>query len=197
MAEHDQKRSGPLNAPTNAGCRGASCNNQDTGKVHAPFPFREKIVELLPELRAFARFLSHDRTRADDLVQEAVVRALAARAQFDPETNLKAWVFTILRNLFYEQMRRRRREQAVLDEYGADAATGSPSGADSYQLSDLDRMLWQLPPLLREALMLVGAQGMSYDEAASICGIAIGTMKARVSRARSALIALRDSRGRD
>nr|WP_277875916.1 sigma-70 family RNA polymerase sigma factor [Acetobacter fallax] len=148
---------------------------------------------MLPELRAFARFLSRDRARADDLVQEAIMRALAARAQFDPATNLKAWVFTILRNLFYEQGRRRKREQIVLEEYSSDAAIGSSPSADSYQLSDLDRMLWQLSPLLREALMLVGAQGMSYEEAAAICGIAVGTMKARVSRARAALVALRDS----
>ncbi|WP_373322047.1 sigma-70 family RNA polymerase sigma factor [Acetobacter oeni] len=155
------------------------------------------MVGLLPELRAFSRFLSHDRVRADDLVQEAVMRALASRAQFDPSTNLKAWTFTILRNLFYEQGRRRKREQAVLEQYGSGTRMNASPDADSYQVSDLDSMLWQLSPLLREALMLVGAQEMSYDEAAVICGVAVGTMKARVSRARAALIAIRDCAVKD
>ncbi|GBR02124.1 hypothetical protein AOE01nite_02350 [Acetobacter oeni] len=125
------------------------------------------------------------------------MRALASRAQFDPSTNLKAWTFTILRNLFYEQGRRRKREQAVLEQYGSGTRMNASPDADSYQVSDLDSMLWQLSPLLREALMLVGAQEMSYDEAAVICGVAVGTMKARVSRARAALIAIRDCAVKD
>ncbi|NHO33055.1 sigma-70 family RNA polymerase sigma factor [Acetobacter sp. LMG 1636] len=193
MGEHDQKRACLLSAAADVDRGEAPDDIATAGEARAPSWFRDEIVGLLPELRAFARFLSRDRARADDLVQEAIMRALAARAQFDPATNLKAWVFTILRNLFYEQGRRRKREQIVLEEYSSDAAIGSSPSADSYQLSDLDRMLWQLSPLLREALMLVGAQGMSYEEAAAICGIAVGTMKARVSRARAALVALRDS----
>jgi RNA polymerase sigma-70 factor (ECF subfamily) len=151
---------------------------------------RREITKLLPELRAFARFLVRGRGEADDLLQEAVMRALAASHQFDPETNLKAWLFTILRNLFYEQIRRHRREtQAMIANFQPEAAVG-PSQQEHTDVADLQRLLWSLPPLLREALVLVGAQGLNYDEAASICEVPVGTMKARVSRARSQLARL-------
>ncbi len=160
-----------------------------------PFPepppvsvsLRAQMIALLPDLRGFARFLVRDRTEADDLVQEAVVRALAAFDQFQPGTNLKSWLFTILRNAFFEQARRRRTERAALERA---VMPDEPHAADHESraaLSDLQRRLWRLPPLLREALVLVGAQGLSYDEAAVICGVPVGTMKARVSRARTQL----------
>jgi RNA polymerase sigma-70 factor, ECF subfamily len=147
------------------------------------------LAALLPDLRAFARFLARDRPLADDLVQDALVRALGALHQYQPGTSLKAWVFTILRNAYYEQGRRRRREVS-LDEADShrDASTASaPDYGSRAELGDLQRMIWQLPPLLREALTLVGAQELSYEEAAAICRVPVGTMKARVSRARSAL----------
>lgn len=192
MADHVQKRAcaaEPLDGEADGGAQARS-----SGAVHEgnTLFFRDGIVALLPELRAFARFLARDRARADDLVQEAVLRAFAARDQFDPETSLKAWTFTILRNFFYEQGRRRKRELEVLEDYGNSPMPTSGSNGERDQLSDLDRMLWQLPPRQREALMLVGAQGMSYEEAAIICGVATGTIKARVSRARQMLVALRD-----
>ncbi len=142
------------------------------------------MLTLLPDLRAFARFLIRDRATADDLVQDTVVRALGALPQFRPGTNLKAWLFTILRNLFFEQTRRRRREAAALSAHLVTEEAIRPDQDDASHIRDLDRMLWELPPLLREALVLVGAQELSYEEAALICAVPVGTMKARVSRAR-------------
>lgn len=157
---------------------------------------RRDLAVLLPDLRAFARFLARDRALADDLVQDALVRALGALHQYQPGTSLKAWVFTILRNGYYEQGRRRRREvplDAAPDDaqVAIQAAPDMGSGAD---VRDLQRLLWQMPPLLREALTLVGAQELSYEEAAAICRVPVGTMKARVSRGRTALAsAMRDA----
>jgi len=148
---------------------------------------RAQMIALLPELRGFARFLVRERAEADDLVQEAVVRALAAFDQFQPGTNLKSWLFTILRNAFFEQARRRRTERAALERAGMTDEARVSDQEEHAALSDLQRRLWRLPPLLREALVLVGAQELSYDEAAMICGVPVGTMKARVSRARTQL----------
>ncbi len=151
---------------------------------------RRQVATLLPDLRAFARFLVRDRVAADDLVQDAVVRSLSALDQFQPGTNLKGWLFTILRNQFYEQARRRKREaRAMLAFSEDDEATPPPQHAQA-ELADLQRLIFALPPLLREALILVGAQGLSHDEAAAICGVPPGTMKARLSRARTQLNAL-------
>lgn len=151
---------------------------------------RRQIAAMLPDLRAFARFLVRDRVAADDVVQDTVVRALAALAQFEAGTNLKAWLFTILRNQFYEQSRRRQREAAaLLVRFEADEAANPEQVARS-DISDLQHLIWRLPPLLREALILVGAQELSHEEAAAICRVPVGTMKARVSRARSGLATL-------
>jgi len=151
----------------------------------APQDARAELARLLPELRAYSRFLARDRALADDLVQDAVVRALASLAQFQPGTSLKAWLFTILRHAFYEQGRRRRREDAALAAHaeGAGAALQQHGG----EILDVSRMLWTLPPLLREALVLVGAQELTHEEAAAVCGVPPGTMRARVSRARGKL----------
>ncbi|MCQ8277902.1 sigma-70 family RNA polymerase sigma factor [Acetobacteraceae bacterium KSS8] len=145
------------------------------------------MTTLLPDLRAFARFLTRDATAADDLVQDTVVRALAGLSSFQPGTNLKAWLFTIQRNGFYEQIRRHKRETRMLGAQTAASEMQAPEAHRRSDLNDLQRMLWTLPPLLREALVLVGAQELSHDEAAAICGVPVGTMKARVSRARSQL----------
>ncbi len=148
---------------------------------------RGNILALLPDLRAFARFLARDRAAADDLVQDTVVRALAALDQFQPGSNLKGWLYTILRNLFFEQARRRQREAAALGAHGPLEEAVPGRQTDRTEVRDLQRQLWQLPPLLREALVLVGAQELTHEEAALICGVAVGTMRARVSRARSQL----------
>ncbi len=136
------------------------------------------MLALLPDLRAFARFLAQDRAAADDLVQDTVVRALSALTQFQPGTNLKAWLFTILRNLFFEQARRRRRETVAMMAGFCVEGSERPGQADAAEIRDLGRMLWLLPPLLRESLVLVGAQELTHEEAAQICGVPVGTMKA-------------------
>jgi len=151
---------------------------------------RRQIIVLLPDLRAFARFLVQDRVVADDIVQDSIVRALAAIDQFQAGTNLKAWLFTILRNQFYEQGRRRKREANALHaRFDADEAA-DPEQHARVEINDLQALIWRLSPLLREALILVGAQEMSHEEAAAICNVPIGTMKARLSRARSGLAEL-------
>ncbi len=152
---------------------------------------RRQLIALLPELRGFARFLARQPGEADDLVQETVLRALSSLPQFVEGTSLRAWSFTILRNLFYEQARRRRGESRALERAVSlgDSEAGRPVQEARMDLSDLQRQLFVLPPILREALVLVGAQGMSYDEAAIICGVPAGTVKARVSRARRQLAA--------
>ncbi len=145
---------------------------------------RRDLTALLPELRAYARFLVRDRSKSDDLVQDTIVRALASLSQFQPETSLKAWVFTILRNAFYEQARRRKREEAALARHGGG---GERLQQHHGEIADMSRMLWALPPLLREALVLVGAQELTHEEAAVVCNVPVGTMRARVSRARGKL----------
>ena len=146
---------------------------------------RREMTTLLPELRAYARFLVRDPSRSDDLVQDTVVRALGSIAQFQKDTSLKAWMFTILRNAFFEQTRRRRREEAALALHAQTAR--EPVQPHHGEIADLSQLLWLLPPLLREALVLVGAQEMTHEEAAAICGVPVGTMRARVSRARTQL----------
>jgi RNA polymerase sigma-70 factor (ECF subfamily) len=148
---------------------------------------RVELVALLPDLRAYARFLAARSAEADDLVQEALARALAALDQLRPGSNLRAWSFVILRNVFFEQARRRRTERAALERGALAHETTAPAQHARSELADLQRCIFTLPPLQREALVLVGAQGMSYEEAAEICGVPVGTVKARVSRARAAL----------
>lgn len=150
---------------------------------------RAQIAGLLPDLRGFARFLVRERAAADDLVQDAVVRALAALDQFQTGTNLKAWLFTIVRNAFYEGARKRRREKNLIEQHGPVDEASRPAVEARQALQDLQGLLFQLPPLLREALILVGAQELTYDEAAAVCGVPVGTVKARVSRGRAALAA--------
>jgi RNA polymerase sigma-70 factor (ECF subfamily) len=155
--------------------------------VESEDAIRKQMIALLPDLRAFARFLVRDRHAADDLVQDTLVRGLSALPQFQTGTNLKAWLFTILRNQFYEQTRRRKREMTALSTGFAAEDAERPMQGDAAALRDLSRLLWLLPPLLRESLVLVGAQELTHDEAARICGVPVGTMKARVSRARTQL----------
>lgn len=145
------------------------------------------MIALLPELRAYARFLVRQQAEADDLVQETLARALAALRQYAAGTNLRAWLFTIQRNLFYEQARRKRSERLALEVSLPVETSAAASQQERLNLEDLRRHLFALSPLLREALVLVGAQGLSYEEAATICAVPVGTVKARVSRARGQL----------
>lgn len=148
---------------------------------------RKEMVDLVPQLRAFARSLCRDATRADDLVQEALVRALSNLGQFTPGTNLKAWLFTIVRNEYYTFLRRGRFETLDDREGALPEPTVPPEHEGELQLRDLNRALGQLSPDQREALILVTASGFSYEEAASICNCAVGTIKSRVGRAREQL----------
>lgn len=146
--------------------------------------FRNDLIAFIPPLRAFAISLTGKVDRADDLVQETLLKAWANRAGFEPGTKLKAWLFTILRNEFYTVFRKRKRE--VEDADGVIAANvGVHPGQHSHMdLSDMRAALVRLPVDQREALLLVSASDMSYEEAAVICGVAVGTIKSRVNRAR-------------
>jgi RNA polymerase sigma-70 factor, ECF subfamily len=150
-------------------------------------PFKADLLAAIPSLRAFAVSLSQNSDKADDLVQETLVKAWDKHESFQPGTNLKAWLFTILRNEFYSQMRKRGRE--VQDTDGAMTARLAvhPSQHGKLDLQDFRGALEQLPEDQREAIILIGASGFSYEEAAEICGCAIGTIKSRVSRARTRL----------
>ncbi len=150
--------------------------------------FKTELVGLIPQLRAFARSLTGDPTAADDLAQDAMVKAWDARASFEMGTNMKAWTFMILRNQFYSEKRRSWR-QSQLDQEAAErtlVAIDDPSAPVA--LDELRMGLAMLPAEQREALVLVGAGGFAYEEAALICGCAVGTVKSRVSRARRALL---------
>ena len=154
--------------------------------------FKAVLVTLIPQLRAFARTLTGDATAADDLAQEAMMKAWDARAGFEMGTNMKAWTFMILRNQFYSEKRRSWR-QTSLDQETAErtlAATDDP--AAPVALDEVRLALAMLPSEQREAVVLVGAGGFAYEEAAEICGCAVGTVKSRVSRARRALQAILD-----
>lgn len=148
------------------------------------------LVAAIPTLRAFAVSLCGSPDRADDLVQETLVKSWVSLASFQEGTNLTAWLFTILRNIYYSEHRKLRRETA--DPDGAHAARlVAPEGQNAHmEFLDFRAALQKLPPDQREALILVGAYGMPYDEAAKICQCAPGTMKSRVNRARNRLAEL-------
>ena len=152
--------------------------------------FKDQLAQVIPHLRAFGRSLSGSRDVADDLVQETLLKAWAARKRFQAGTNMRAWTFIILRNLFLSQMRRAR-FKGEWDEITASRLLAAPASQDRHiELSDMQRALLHLPQPQREALILVGAGGFAYEEAAEICGCAVGTIKSRVARGRVALEAL-------
>ncbi len=152
--------------------------------------FKAELAKVIGPLRAFGRSLSGNRDTADDLVQETMLKAWAARERFQAGTNMRAWTFIILRNLFLSQMRRAR-FKGEWDELAADRLLAAPAGQDKQiELGDLQRGLMQLPAAQREALILVGAGGFAYEEAAKICECAVGTIKSRVARGRIALEAI-------
>jgi RNA polymerase sigma-70 factor (ECF subfamily) len=146
-----------------------------------------QILVCLPHLRAFARSLAGDRDRADDLVQSSIQRALAAAAQFTPGTNFKGWIFTILRNVYFSELRSHRRLEVPIDEANLDSHATQPTQFAGLEFGEFRRAFDTLPAEQREALVLVGADGFSYEEAAAVCGAPIGTIKSRVSRARREL----------
>jgi RNA polymerase sigma-70 factor, ECF subfamily len=173
VAQRKRAESLPLDEPTWQG--------QSSSQITAD------LLAVIPNLRAFAVSLCGKIDHADDLVQETLVKAWMNIGSFVEGTNLRAWLFTILRNIYYSEYRKRRRE--IADPDGAFAAKLSTGPAQSGHMDMLDfrAALQELPDDQREALILIGASGLSYEEAAGICGCAIGTMKSRVNRARNRL----------
>ncbi|HEX2624995.1 MAG TPA: sigma-70 family RNA polymerase sigma factor [Sphingomicrobium sp.] len=170
----------------------------DDAPAEAPFEliplpddeFKDQLGQVIPHLRAFGRSLSGSSDLADDLVQETLLKAWAARKRFQAGTNMRAWTFIILRNLFLSQMRRAR-FKGEWDDVTAAKILAAPASQDRHiELGDMQRALMQLPQPQREALILVGAGGFAYEEAAEICGCAVGTIKSRVARGRVALESL-------
>jgi RNA polymerase sigma factor (sigma-70 family) len=151
---------------------------------------RDALLAAVPGLRTFAFSLTRDADRADDLVQDTLVRAWAKADSFTPGTNLTAWLFTILRNLFYSEQRKRKREVEDADGKRAERLISLPDQNTRADLADFRTALVRLPAPQQEALMLIGAHGLSYEEAAEIVGVAIGTVKSRVNRARTRLVEL-------
>src|SRR5215218_2088449 len=151
---------------------------------------RTLLLGAVPSLRAFAISLSGNVDRADDLVQDTLMRALANIHRFEPGTNLHAWLFTILRNHFHSEYRKRKREVEDADGSYASRLTTIPGQEARLDLEDFQKALMKLSADQREALLLVGAEGLSYEEAAEICGCVLGTLKSRVNRARTRLAAL-------
>src|SRR5437868_9753602 len=151
---------------------------------------RDAVLAAVPSLRAFAISLCGNVDRADDLVQETLLRALANINSFEPGSNMPAWLFTILRNLFRSEYRKRRREVEDADGSYAETLKSQPEQGSRLEFNEFRAALDKLPPDQREALILVGASGFSYEEAAAICECAVGTIKSRVNRARTRLAEL-------
>lgn len=149
-----------------------------------------QMLAAVPELRAFALALCRQRDRADDLVQEALLHAIANIDSFRPGSNMTAWLFTILRNHFCNEFRKRRREVADSDGYFVGTMTSQPEQEGHVQIAEFRAALAQLPHEQREALTLVGGAGLSYEEAAKICQCPVGTVKSRANRGRARLAQL-------
>ena len=151
---------------------------------------RDGLLATVPSLRAFAISLTGNIDRADDLVQDTILRAWTHFDRFQPGTNLQAWLFTILRNLFHSEYRKRRREIEDPDSSFARRLAVLPEQGARLDWADFSIAIAKLPRDQREALLLIGAEGFSYDETARICGVAVGTVKSRVNRARKRLVEL-------
>ena len=155
-----------------------------------PVDPREAVVEHLPAMRAFAASLTRNSAAADDLVQDTIVKAWKNFDKFKPGTYLRAWLFTILRNTFYSDLRKKKREVEDVDGAMASTLSEKPHHDGRLAMADFEKVFAELPVEQREALILVGASGMSYEEAAETCGVAIGTIKSRINRGRARLAEL-------
>lgn len=154
--------------------------------------FRDQLVALLPSLRAFARGLCRHREMADDLAQDTMMRAWAARASYTQGSNFRAWMFMIMRNQFYTTLRKNSRTTSLDPEVAERVLVSAPAQQDGINVDDVAKALQKLPAEQREVLLLVGANGVSYEEAAEIMGCAMGTVKSRLARGRAALALLID-----
>ena len=156
---------------------------------------RNELVEHLPAMRAFAISLTRNSAIADDMVQDTVVKAWTNIDKFEVGTNMRAWLFTILRNTYYSSRRKANREVADVDGVFTESLAEKPAHDGHMQMTDFRKALNELAVEQREALLLVGASGFSYEEAAEMCGVAVGTIKSRTNRARAKiaeLMGLRD-----
>ena len=151
---------------------------------------RDELVEHLPAMRAFAISLPRNGALADAMVQDTLVKAWTNIDKFEVGTNMRAWLFTILRNTYYSSRRKSRREVADVDGVITDNIAEKPAHDGHMQMTDFRRALSMLKDEQREALLLVGASGFSYEEAAEMCGVAVGTIKSRTNRARARLAEL-------
>ncbi len=152
--------------------------------------FRDQMIAAIPGLRAFGLSLTARGDRADDLVQETLMKAWKHHESFEQGTNMKAWLYTILRNEFYSQLRKRKREVEDADGFYSSKVAVHGEQDGHLDMADLREALAELPEDQREAIILVGASGFSYEEAADICSVAVGTIKSRVNRARTRLAVL-------
>ncbi|WP_296428058.1 sigma-70 family RNA polymerase sigma factor [Yoonia sp.] len=152
----------------------------------APDP-RDEILSVLPAMRAFALSLARNASVADDLVQDTIVKAWKSFDSYEAGTNLQAWLFTILRNTYYSDLRKSVRERSHAEAYIARADTDGPGNDGHIAVLDFEKAFASLPDEQREALVLVGASGMSYQDAAITCGVAVGTIKSRINRGRKRL----------
>jgi RNA polymerase sigma-70 factor (ECF subfamily) len=157
--------------------------------------FKNALIAEIPNLRAFAASLSGSVTLADDVVQDTLLRAWSNSDKFQEGTNLRAWLFTILRNTYYSHYRKRAREVQDTDGMYAGRLAVAGDQISHLELADFRKALAKLPPEQREALTMIGATGLSYEEAAEICGVAIGTIKSRLNRARTKLAELLSAEG--
>lgn len=172
-----------MTAPTSSGRPGRASPDAQSG-------WRTAIVALMPALRAFARSLCKNASDADDLVQDTLVKAWSKREQFEPGTNLQAWLFTILRNTFYTSVRRRRWEIEDVNGVHAEARSVEPRQEWALTIHALEDALQKLSIEQREVVVLVGGAGLSYEDVAAICGCALGTVKSRLARGRARLAEL-------
>lgn len=159
---------------------------------HDDKDFRDQLVAIIPSLRAFARGLCGNRDMADDMVQDAMTRAWAARQSYAAGSNFRAWMFMILRNHYYTTLRKNARMVSWDPEVAERVLVAAPAQHDGLNVQDVQAALQKLPVEQREVLLLIGANGVSYEEAAEIMGCAIGTIKSRLARGRVALAALID-----
>ena len=166
-----------------------------TDDINNSAALEQGLVELMPSLRAFAQSLSGSRDLAEDLAQAALANAWRFRQSFAQGSNLKAWVFAILRNEFYSHRRRAWRQVPWDAEKAETISAASEEQHWAVELSDAARAIHGLPDAQREALMLVGVRGLSHDEAAALTGNTVATMKSRVARARKSLRDVLDGRG--
>ena len=164
-----------------------AADNTDPDKI-----FRDQLVALLPSLRAFSRGLCGHREMADDLAQDTMMRAWAARASYTQGTNFRAWMFMIMRNQFYTTIRKNSRMTSLDPEVAERVLVVAPAQQNGINVDDVAKALQKLPTEQREVLLLIGANGLSYEEAAEVIGCAMGTVKSRLARGRTALAALID-----